>query len=494
MLPPPAADPSPPSPEQHVPLSRKTWRTGTLTYTFGGLIALFLLLLLGDFAWSMRDRSVGQLSQWYLGKLSVPSFLFALLISSFPAALALILSPIISVRSDRHRGKWGRRIPYLLLTTPFAVFGMVGLGLTPIIAKAVHASFSPGRPIGEWLHRVLGDGSIATWLHAQTQNEMVISVICFGVFWASFELATIASQAVFGGLINDVVPHELLGRFYGLFRAVSLVDGMIFNEWIYGHVSTHYTLIFLVIATFYGLFFMSVCLVVKEGEYPPPAPPEDTPQTSLAIRFKDEVGRYFRECFSNKYYVTIFFLLLTMNLTFIPVNTFNMPFSLGLHVPEALYGHYLFLTYTTSLFLAPILGWLVDIFHPLRMVMAALVAYMVVTIWGGLFATTPDTFLIAFYAHGVVSGCFFTSAASLGNRLFPKSRFAQFSSAAGVLGSVAGIVFAPVMGKIIDLSGHMYRLTYFAGLGFSIIALILGLLVYRRFLQYGGPKNYIAPE
>lgn len=486
MFPPPADNLTP---EPPLPLSQRTWRAGALTYTAGGVLTLFLFLLLGDFAWSMRDRSVGQLSQWYLGKLGIPSFLFALLISSFPATLALVLSPIISVRSDRHRGKWGRRIPYLLLTTPIAVFGMIGLGLTPIIAKAVHSACDPVK-----LQAILGAGGAASWFIQQTQNEMFISIVCFGVFWACFELATIASQAVFGGLINDVVPPQLLGRFYGFFRAISLIDGMIFNQWIYGHVSTHYTLIFITIATFYGVFFMSVCCVVKEGEYPPPSQPETPSSDHILFRFFAEVARYFRECCGNRYYVSVFFLLMMLNLTFVPVNTFNMQFAMNLHVDEKLYGHYFFLIYTTSLCLAPILGWLVDIFHPIRMVMATLVAYMLVTIWGGVFTVNSANFLIAFYLHGVISGCYYTSVASLGNRLFPRSRFAQFASAAGILSSLAGIVFAPVMGTFIDLSGQMFRLTYFVGFAFSVIALLLALLVYRSFTRYGGTKNYVAPE
>lgn len=152
------------------------WQAGTLVYTTGGLVALFAWLLLGDFAWSMRDRSVGPMSQWYLNSLGVPNLLFGLLISSFPAFIGLVLGPIISVRSDRHRGKWGRRIPFLLVTTPLAAFGMIGLAVTPLVAKWVHGHF-PG------------------------QTEMTVSVICFGVFWAAFEFATIASQAVFGGLV-----------------------------------------------------------------------------------------------------------------------------------------------------------------------------------------------------------------------------------------------------------------------------------------------------
>lgn len=469
--------------------SSQVWRVGTLTYTLGGILALFSLLLLGDFAWSLRDRSVGQLSQWYLGQLQVPSFVFALLISSFPAALALILSPIISVRSDRHRGRWGRRIPYLLVTTPIAVFGMAGLGLTPIIAKAVHGACDPVK-----LQGILGTTRAAAWLIQKTQNEVFISVVCFGIFWSAFEFATVVSQAVFGGLINDVVPRQLLGRFYGCFRAVSLIDGMIFNQWVYGHVSTHFTFIFILIATLYGVFFMSVCLVVKEGEYPPPLPPQSPAEGNVIQRFAAEARRYFRECFRSRFYVSVFFLLMILNLTFVPVNTFIMQFAMSLHVDEKVYGHCFFLIYGTSLLLAPFLGWLVDVFHPLRMVMATLVGYMLVTIWGGFFATNSSNFLFVLYAHGVVSGCYFTSVASLANRLFPHSRFAQFASAAGIFSSLAGIIFAPLMGSFIDLSGHSYRLTYFVGFAFSVAAFLLALRVYREFLIYGGPEAYVAPE
>jgi len=217
------------------PQTVRVWTAGTLVYSAGGLAALFCWLLLGDFSWSMRDRSVGPMAQWYLRELGVPNLLFAILISSFPALVGLILGPIISVASDRHRGPRGRRIPFLLITTPFAAAGMIGLALTPAIARWVH-SIMPGR------------------------SEMVVAVVCFGVFWAAFEFATIAATAVFGGLVNDVVPRELLGRFYGLFRGVSLVDGIIFNFWLFGKVETHYTVILLVIGLFYGTSFFFVCL------------------------------------------------------------------------------------------------------------------------------------------------------------------------------------------------------------------------------------------
>lgn len=185
-LPAPAVEPSAPT----IIGGKKIWSAGTLRYTTAGIVCLFFWLLLGDFAWSMRDRSVGPMAQWYLNQLNVPNIVFGLLLTSFPAAVSFVLVPIMSVKSDRHRGRWGRRIPFLLVTTPLAALGMLGLAFAPIVARWVHSHF-PG------------------------QSEMLVSVICFAVFWAAFEFATIASSSLFGALINDVVPREMLGRFSG---------------------------------------------------------------------------------------------------------------------------------------------------------------------------------------------------------------------------------------------------------------------------------------
>jgi len=446
----------------------RTWRAGTLVYTFGGLVGLFALLLLGDFAWAMRDRSVGPMAQWYLDSLKIPSVYFGLLLSSFPALIGLLLGPVISVKSDRHRGRWGRRIPFLLITTPLAAFGMIGLGLTPIMAKWVHG-------------------------HFPEQNEIVVSVACFAVFWTAFEFATIASKAVFDGLVNDVVPTVLLGRFYGLFRVVSLVDGIIFNYWIMGRVPDYFVLILTAVGAFYGTAFLIICLLIKEGEYPPPPPP-DPIRPGPAEAFFQEVRKYLRECFTNPYYVAVFLMLMAAVLTFAPANMYSIPFATSLGVNMDDYGKAVALTYGISLILAFPLGWLTDLIHPIRTAMGALLGYLIVALWGGFFATTPRTFLVAWVLHGVLSGTYFTCAASLALRLFPKAKFAQFASAAGIVGSLATMILAPSLGVTIDVFGKNYRLTFFLGAALAALALGLAWYVYGKFRRLGGPGNYVAPE
>ncbi|AHF90824.1 MFS transporter [Opitutaceae bacterium TAV5] len=469
----------------------KIWTVGTLTYTSGGLVVLFCWLLFGDFAWSMRDRSVGPMASWYLKNLGVSNLVFGLLVSTFPAAVTLVLGPIISVKSDRHRGKWGRRIPFLLVTTPMAACGMIGIAFTPYMARWVHGFFPEA-------------------------SELLVAVACFGVFWAAFELATTAGQAVFGGLINDVVPKEMLGRFYGLFRAVSLIDGIIFNYWIMGKVPDHFTLILAIIGVFYGMAFMWVCFKVKEGRYPPPAvdtnvqqPGKEWPgagdrrsrsawkpafHQGVFAGFGRGVRLYFRECFTNPYYVSVFVMLMSGGLAFMPVNTFAIPYARSLEMSMDFYGKCTAATFLTSLCLAYFLGWLADVFHPIRTCMVALIGYFFVTLFGWFFATTPERFAVAYVLHGVLAGCYYTSAASLGQRLYPHSRFAQFASAAGILTSICTMGLGPLLGVVIDWTGMIYRYTFLAGGTLTLVALAAALYVYGKFMKLGGPKGYVAPE
>ena len=444
-----------------------TWKVGTLTYTSAGLTALFCWLLLGDFVWSMRERSIGPMAHWYLNQLNVPGVVFGLLLSSFPAAVAFVLMPIISVKSDHHRGKWGRRIPFLLFTTPFAACGMIGLAFSPLLAKWVHAHF-PG------------------------QSEMVVAVVCFGVFWAAFEVAAIIGGAVFGGLVNDVVPKELLGRFYGLFRAVSLIDGMIFNYWIIGKVPEHFTLIMGVIGVIYGTAFTWVCLKIKEGGYPPP-PPRDVTVRGVAHGFWRSSRTYFRECFAKPYYLTVFVMMTASILAFSPINVFAIPYARSLGVDMDTYGKCLALTFLISLGLSYFIGWLVDAFHPLRIAMAAMLGYAAVAAWGWFYATTPDRFLVAWVAHGVLSGCFFTSSASLGQRLFPREKFAQYASASAMMMSPCSMTLAPLIGLVIDATGKVYHFTFAAGCVLALVGLAMAFVVHRQFMKLGGPKDYVAP-
>lgn len=455
-----------PAAPSSVPQPPKLWRAGTLTYTLSGLVLLFFWLLWGDFAWMLKERTAWPVVQIMLRKFQASDFLTGLFLLSLPAAIGMLLGPVVSYRSDRHRGRWGRRIPYLLVTTPIAALAMYGMAFSQVA--------------GTWVHGRMG------WA-PESLNLTIIVVL--GLSWTVFEFATITANAVFGGLVNDVVPHELLGRFFGLFRAVSLLTGMIFNYYLIGHAREHFLPILVGIGTVYGVGFMLMCLRVKEGEYPPPAEMD----AGQPPGFVAAVRTYARECFTQPYYLLVFVAMGLANLSFTPVNLFSIYSAESFGLSMEAYGKYVVVMYAISLVLAYPLGWMADRVHAIRMGLGAIAVYAVLMVVGWYGIVGPRSFGVVFLVHGVVSGCYFTGAAALAQMLFPKLKFAQFASAGALLLALANIGFGPLMGRLLDWLGHDYRYTFGVGALVALTALVFNLVVYRRFMALGGPKGYVAP-
>lgn len=448
-------------------MPRRLWTIGTLTYTGGGLVILFCWLLLGDFAWSMKERSVMWTFQVLIKRFGASDFLSGVFIGTIPQALALVLTPIVSYFSDRHRGRWGRRIPFLLIPTPFAALAMVGLSYSPEIGTAMHG----------WL------GGEATKLNATI-------LATFAVFWTIFEVATLTANAVFFGLINDVVPKEVIGRFYGMFRVVGLGVAMLFNYWLLGKTETHYTAIFLGIGLLYGIGFTAMCLKVKEGSYPPPAESTSGSFAGLGAGLKS----YFTTCFGQPYYLWLYASIALAWMAIYAVNLFSLFFAQKVGLSMDAYGKYLAATFFISFLGSYLIGMLADRFHPLRVGLVAIALYALVTLVGGFVSRDGPSFGLALVAFGVASGAWQTATASLTPRLLPQARFAQFDSARALVTSLSLMIVGPGMGWFLDHAGHDYRFTYFVSSALALLSLASGYVVYRRFRQLGGPNGYVAPE
>ncbi|MBR7118675.1 MAG: MFS transporter [Lentisphaeria bacterium] len=449
--------------------NKKTWKIGTLTYTTAGVIALSFWMLWGDFVWSMKDRAIGPSSTLLFKQIIDSEFLYGLIIIAFPNFTNIFLQPIIGFVSDRHRGRLGRRIPFILFTTPFIVTGLYGLGFTKML--------------GAWLHGVCPDISLQTAM-----------LIFFGISWVFLDFGTTLAGSLFNALANDVIPRELLGRFFGLFRLVSLGAGMIFHSFLIGIVETHTMWIFLGVGTLYGAGLLLLCFMVKEGKYPPPAelPPLPNGKKRTVIQtVAVSAVTYFRQSFSLPYYRWFMVATTFASFSFMPINSFSLQYSKFLEIPTATYGKYLVITYGCSLVLSYGLGVLADEFHPLRTGMAALLAHLVLMIGGYIFIS-KSTFALIFILHGVISGCYITFVASLSSKILPPALFAQFISAIGIFNSVMYMITGPAIGKLIDKLGD-YRYTLLVGAGFTILGIALLYKVYLGFLRYGGDNNYQAP-
>ena len=443
----------------------RTWRNGTLVYTAGGLAVLFLWLMWGDFAYSMKDRATGTVAALMLKKFDVSDFLFGIIMISFPNFTNIFLCPIVSYRSDRHRGRFGRRIPYLLLTTPFIVIGLAGLGFTPLLARLIR--------------QAVGAEHIS-------YNLTALLVFCF--FWIILDFGTTLAGAIFNALATDVVPTEFLGRFFAMFRAVSLGCAFLFNYFVMGYAETHALVIFLGLAALYGIGLFSICLKVREGEYPPPEEETSGPPT-----VKGAVRTYFRECFSLPYYRWVIMASVVSGFSVVPFNIYRIFYAKSLNMDMDFYGKVSSLICLVSFVLSFFLGWFSDRFHPIRTGMVSMALQTVILFIGGRIATTESVFAWLFLVQGISIMSYNTLMASYAPRLFPREYFAQFNSAMMLINALASVIGAPLVGKFLDLTGNHYPHLFTIGGVIGLCGLGCFVMVYRGYQRYGGDSGYIAP-
>ena len=157
------------------------------------------------------------------------------------------------------------------------------------------------------------------------------------------------------------------------------------------------------------------------------------------------------------------------------------------------YGAILAQCYAISFALSFVLGWFADRFHPLRMSIAALVAYLATMLAGWFTVSSADSFRVILYLHTIISGCYFTLSASLGQRLFPHALFAQFNSAAAMSSAIATVLLSALLGKLLVLLGSDYRYLFLFGTVTTALGACCLWVVYRHFLRLGGDRAYQAP-
>ena len=126
--------------------------------------------------------------------------------------------------------------------------------------------------------------------------------------------------------------------------------------------------------------------------------------------------------------------------------------------------------------------------------MATLLIYGVLMIVMTFVIHDAWTFGVAFFIHTVFSGCYWTVSSPLGQSLFPRISFAQYSSAAGIVSSLFTIAFGPILGRLLDVTNHDYRLTFLLGGIFGVVAFVVLLKIYGEFKRLGGTSGYVAPE
>jgi len=390
-------------------------------------------------------------------------FLLGLIKSSLPQAMAITMLPVVAYRSDRYRSRWGRRIPFIAFAAPFACVAMVGLAFSPIL--------------GGVLDRLLGTASPGA-------NPCVI--IWLSLFWMMFEFSSIICQSLFHGLIADVVPKAVIGRFYAMFRVVSTMAGMSYTYALQGRIQDFYFPIFIGIAVIFAVSFTCMCLKVKEGGYPPPPPPGEGVQPLAVVT-------YARECFSKPHYLWIYASVMLGYMATEPISTYIYAYAPSIGMDLGRLGKFQTVQLFVSLLMAYPLGWLVDRFHPLKVCLGALAMMALSTLAAYLLVHDGASLGIAVIWVGALSGAWSTSMLALAPTLFPKTRFSSFHSAMTLSYSVGLMVVVPVCGWMLDRTGHDYINIYYWGALMSTATFLATYAVYRRFVALGGAAGYQAP-
>ncbi len=427
---------------------RSRFDVGTLRYSAVGLVTVITWLLVGELGMAMRDRAVMPASLEMLRRYGASDHLVSVLLSGIPAALALLMTPLIGGASDRYRSRWGRRRPFL-----FALAPVGGLALLGVAAS---------QRLGAWSAALAGAGA-DPHSHALT---------VFAVCWTIFAGVMLCVQALYTGLVNDVLPREWLGRFFGLYRVVSLSIGIAFYLWLFPALDRHLFAIVGVIAVLYAGMIMLMCAMVREGAYPAPAPRAGASLTRARASFAD--------AFTLPQAGWIFGALIVGGIAFGPFNTFSQYYAESLGVSKTELGELSSMAYGVSIVLALIIGSMVDRYGAVTMSLAIMALYTAGIGAGYLLLHDAGTFRPVYLLHVVLSGAYFTAAASLPMALLPRLDFLRFCAIKDLLGSFLGISLSLAQGAVLDRAGHDYRLTLlFAACAGMVATVCLGRLVHQ---------------
>lgn len=459
---------------------KKTWHCGTLVYTRVGLVALFVSLLWGSFCFNLMQSVIPSILPLKLKSLGTSNLVMGILLTSVFPVFGTLVSPYLSFKSDYLRTRWGRRIPFFSFSLPFVVLSIVLLAFSQDIANFIYASGLLGH-----------------------LSQNTVTILVMGICIVAFQFSDVLICSIYGYIFNDTVPVAVIGRFFGLMQVGGGLIGFGYNFFIFKYAESHMKEIFLGTAAIYLLGIGSMCLLVKEGKYPPVRKEERD-----RIRGFRGIQTYIKECFSHRFYWTKFLYAATPALTWAVVAPFDVFFYREMGLPIEMIGQSAAVLSVSFIAAAYFSSVFVDRWHPLR-ILAYSTIFALLTLstnWIWIFVTLPPKvfFWLNMLGTGLI-GAFHGALTNLSVnafdiRLQPKSRFGQFSSAQSivrnlctVMGGVAIGVYYDLLKRLFHGSDFAYRFNFlWVGLWY-IVAACLVCSLYRQWRKLGGDLQFHPP-
>ncbi len=417
------------------------------------MYALFALLLIGALGWSLKERAIPDLFKFQLRRFSDNTVLLNSLLGALPALLSMLVGPAVGAWSDRTRSCLGRHIPFLMVCVPLISLSLIGLAYS--------------QRLGNWL-----------WSLAQSapQEQSTFVLACMCVCWTAYSLFTIIGNALFIGMINDVVPRAIIGRFFGVLRIVSLaVGGIFFYSYFTKELTEAVQSIILSVALAYFLCFVTVCVGVSALRRVTRAPDGMPADGVLA-------GEGVGDTAATPWKFPLLFIAVALGAICVLPANINSYHAIGqFHVDYHEYGRTVAAGYAMSILLALPIGWLADRYHPVWIGFVAMLLYACCMLAAWWLVIGPLSYLLWLFVHVVLAGAFLTGTASLLPVMLPRQQFSSLAALSASLTALLTVLFTMLIGYLLDRNGHDYRLVFLAA---GSVGLIAAWCWYRLLLRY----------
>ena len=460
---------------------------GTLRYTGHSLATVFFWLLWGDFVLTlMEDGVVSNVLKLQLDGLGASKATIGFLDGTVTAILSAIGVAAISTASDRHRGPRGRRVPFLLWSTPPLVLCLIGVGFSPQIAAALeHTLPAVARLFANVAKTVLpGVSSLPPTTH------LVLAVLT--TTYTLYRVFELFPGTVYYCLWPDVIPHKRIGMFACCFRIVAALGMFIFNRFLLQYASSHPQALYVGAAMLYLVSFMALSFGVKEGAYPPPDA-HSVNEQGIRHGRSHRVWQYIRESYSSAFYWKFFLMSGSVIIAIKSLNAFVILFgtrTLGLS--DKRYGELISYKDLTKIIPFILLAAVIDRFHPLRTGLIALVFVLIAGVASFFFIHNEMSFAVCITALYTAIAVYQAATGAINARMLPRERYGQFNSANVIVWQLGWAVMAVACGKFLDRVGdNRFLFLWFSA--WAAFGLVMTILVYRDWKKMGGDDGYVPP-
>ncbi len=391
------------------------YECGTLRYNLLQVISVFFWMLWGAMAFTILTLCFTGATPFLFRSNGLSDTFIAVIMGTVCSWMNTVMNPVVSTASDRCRSKIGRRIPFILYTAlPASLF----LAIMPF-----YGNFLPLLP--------------ETLLGLSTKQLLFGGgAIIFNFFWLFVGI-------VYYYLIPDVVPNKFVGRYFGMYRVAGSLAGVFYGKFLFPYMESDPEIIYPVSAGIYLVVILLMCYFVREGQYPEPENKDS--KEPWYTGFAKAVKSYFKECYSNKYYVLFYTASLSFGLCGC-VNMFqNFFYRFGCNMNMDIVGElaiYMSIVTIVTCFLA---GFFVDWAGGFRASLISLAMMVLFHTLGGMFITDYVSALIWRTPLAIFSGIYAVASGRMLVEVYPRSKFGMIASGCNLLSALlAGLINWPI--------------------------------------------------